>query len=82
MSSRVLSVVASPPPLAPRLPPLLQTGSKAIFHLEAFLARFMSEYKQARRGKGPGGRCRGKGETAAEASRRRAVRRLASVWGP
>lgn len=28
------------------LPLRLQEGSKAIFHLEAFLARFMSNYKQ------------------------------------
>jgi replication factor C subunit 3/5 len=25
---------------------VVQSGSKAIFHLEAFVARFMSDYKQ------------------------------------
>lgn len=39
----------------------LQEGSKAIFHLEAFLARFMSNYKQARSSARRGSAVRGLG---------------------
>lgn len=36
---------AASKPCAPRPVPV-QEGSKAIFHLEAFVARFMADYKQ------------------------------------